>query len=85
MQAKNSYCILVVESEGRQGPLARTVIDEVVGECDVTESARRAATFKILRANGIYLHKQAYTMAKLVEELRSSGGLRERRHVRHDE
>ena len=42
----------------------------MVGECDMTESARRAATFKILRANGIDLmHKQAYTMAKLIEEL----------------
>ncbi len=33
-------------------PLARTFIHEVVvGECDLTESARRAAMFKILRAS----------------------------------
>jgi hypothetical protein len=37
----------------------------------MTESARRAATFKIMRASGIDLmHKQAYMMAKLIEELR---------------
>ena len=61
----------VVESGGRLGPLARTFIDEVVGECDMSESARRAAAFKILRAIGIDLmHKQAYMMAMLVEELR---------------
>ena len=40
-------------------------------ECDMTESARRAATFKILRAVAIDLmHKPAYMMAKLIEELR---------------
>ncbi len=53
---------------GGWGPLARTFIDVVVGECDltehVTESARRAATFKILRAIGIDL------MHKSIEELR---------------
>ena len=54
------------------GPLARKFIDEVVEECDITEAAPRAAAFKILRAIGIDLmHKQAYTMAKLIEELRS--------------
>ncbi len=48
-----------MESGGRLGPLA-TFIDDVVGQCDMTESARRAATFKILRAIGIDLmHKQA--------------------------
>ena len=58
----------VVESGGRLGPLARTFIDEVVGECDMSESARRAAAFKILRAIGIDLmHKQAYMMAMLIE------------------
>jgi hypothetical protein len=48
--------------------------------------ARRAATFKILRAIGIDLmHKHAYMMAKLVEERAAAyGGLRERRHVRHE-
>ena len=48
----------VVESGGRLGPLARTFIDEVVGECDMSESARRAATFKILRAIRIGLVKK---------------------------
>ena len=67
----------VVESGGRLGPLARTFIDEVVGECDMSESARRAAAFKILRAIGIDLmHKQAYMMAMLIEELR-----REQQHM----
>ncbi len=44
----------------------------------MTESARRAATtFKILRAIGIDLmHKQAYMMAKLIEEL-----MREQQHM----
>ena len=61
----------MVESGGRLGPRARTFIDEVVGECDMTES-EGGATFKILRAFGIdLLHKQAYAMAKLIEELRS--------------
>ena len=46
-------------------------------QCDMTERARRAATFKILRASGIDLmHKQAYMMAKLIEELR-----REQQHM----
>ncbi len=39
----------------------------MVGECDImTESARRAATFEILRAIGIDLvhNKQAYMMAQ---------------------
>ena len=40
----------------------------------MTESARRAATFKILRAIG--MHKQAYMMATLIEELR-----REQQHM----
>ncbi len=48
----------MVESGGRLGSLARTLIDEVVDECDMTESARRAATFKIMRAIGI-AHAQA--------------------------
>jgi hypothetical protein len=30
-------------------------IDEVVGECDMTEPAKRVAMFKILRAIGIDL------------------------------
>ena len=39
---------------------------EVVGECDMNESAIRAATFKILRAIGIDLmHKQAYKIGKV--------------------
>ena len=44
-------------------------------ECDMTEPARRAAANKILRSIGIELmhkqaSKQAYMMAKLIEELR---------------
>ena len=42
----------------------------MVGECDMTESARRAATFKILRAIGIDLtHKQAFMV--LIPRLRN--------------
>ena len=45
---------------GTLGPIARTFIDEVVGECDVTESARRAARFKILRAIGTHVHERSH-------------------------
>ena len=53
-------------------------IDEVAGECDKTEPAKRAAKFKILPAVGIVdlVQKQAYMMAKLIEELR-----REQQHI----
>ena len=51
---------------GRLGPLARTFIDEVVGECDITNSARRAATFRFC---GDRDHKRAYRW-QLIEDLR---------------
>ncbi len=73
---KHAYtCTVTGDNSGVRGGVRGAAgtprIDEVVGECDITESAKRAATFKILRAIGIDLtHKQAYTMATLIEELR---------------
>jgi hypothetical protein len=47
-------------------------IDEVVAECEMPEAARKAAASKIMRAIGIeVMHKQAYMMATLVQELRN--------------
>ncbi len=57
---------------GRLGPAAQKFIDEVVAECEMPEAARKAAASKIMRAIGIeVMHKQAYMMATLVQELRN--------------
>jgi hypothetical protein len=62
----------VVEAGGRLGPAAKKFIDEVVAECEMPEAARKAAASKIMRAIGIeVMHKQAYMMATLVQELRN--------------
>ena len=62
---------MVVEAGGRLGPAAKKLFDEVVAECEMPEAARKAAS-KIMRAIGIeVMHKQAYMMATLVQELRN--------------
>jgi hypothetical protein len=44
----------------------------VVAEYEMPEAARKAAATKIMRAIGIeVMHKQAYMMATLVQELRN--------------
>ncbi len=51
---------------------AKKFIDQVVAECEMPEAARKAAASKIMRAMGIeVMHKQAYMMATLVQELRN--------------
>jgi hypothetical protein len=52
--AKAGEAVNVLETGGA-GTLARTFIDEVVGECDMSGSQRRATTFKVQRAIGIEL------------------------------
>jgi hypothetical protein len=65
-------CGIAIEAGGRLGPAAKKFIDEVVAECEISEAARKAAASKIKRAIGIeVLHKQAYKMAALVQELRN--------------
>ncbi len=60
----------VVEAGGRLGPAAKKFIDEVVTECEMSEVARKAAA-SIMRAIEVeVMHKPAYTMATLVQELR---------------
>ncbi len=64
----------VVEVRGwaRRPRSSSTAIDEVVAECEMPEAARKAAASKIMRAIGIeVMHKQAYMMATLVQELRN--------------
>ncbi len=49
-----------------------TFINEVVAECEMSEVARKAVASKIMRAIGIeVMHKQAYMLATLVQELRN--------------
>jgi hypothetical protein len=44
----------------------------MVAECEMSEVARKAAASKIMRAIGMeVVHKQAYRMATLVQELRN--------------
>ncbi len=51
---------------------AKKFIDEVVAECEMSDVARKAAASKTMRAIGIeVMHKQAYMMATLVQELRN--------------
>jgi hypothetical protein len=67
----------VYEAGGRLGPAAKKFIDEVVAECEMPEAERKAAASKIMRAIGIeVMHKQAYMMATLVQELRNCRGTR---------
>ncbi len=55
----------VVEVGGWLGPAARKFIDEVLAECEMSEMARKAAI-------GIeVMHKQAYMIAILIQELRN--------------
>jgi hypothetical protein len=54
------------------GPAPKKFSDEVLAECEMSEAARKAAASKIMRAIGIeVMHKQAFVMATLVQELRN--------------
>jgi hypothetical protein len=50
----------------------RLEIDEAAAECDMTAAATKAAASRILRAIGVeIMHKQAFTMATFIQELRN--------------
>jgi hypothetical protein len=86
---KGAVLGFVVEAGGWV-PRPRSSSTRWCAECEMSEAARKAAASKIMRAIGIeVMHKQAYMMATLVQELRNEeqfyGGFCEWRSVRAGE